>query len=70
MAKKKRFKRGELLQDQYSAKIYIYVKRAKVNEAHVVELNEHGDPTNFIVINTKNLGPVKSIPETFKSISI
>lgn len=70
MAKKKRFKRGELLQDQFSAKIYIYVKRAKANEAHVVELNEHGDPINFVVVKTKDLGPVKLIPETFKSISI
>ena len=70
MAKKKKFKRGELLQDHSSGKIYIYVKRAKANEAHMVELNEHGDPVNFIVIKTKDLGPVKSIPETFKSISI
>lgn len=70
MAKKKRFRRGELLQDHCSGKIYIYIKLAKTNEAHVVELNDHGDPINIVVAKTKDLGPVKMIPETFKSISI
>lgn len=70
MTKKKKFRRGELLQDSSSGKIYIYVKRARANEAHVVELDQNGDPIDFIVIKTNELGPVKLIPETFKGINI
>lgn len=69
MAKRNRFKRGQLLQDPKDNSIYIFVKR-KSNKLHLVKLDEYGNPIELALLDSNNLGPVKIIPETFKSIEI
>ena len=70
MIKKKRFRRGNVLQDQCTGKIYIYVKRIDNKKAHLIQLDQYGDPIGMVIQETKNLGPVLLVPETFKSIEI
>lgn len=69
MGKKNSFKRGQLVQDIESETIYIFVKRIR-NKVHLVELNSFGEPIELVLSEMKRLGTVKTIPETFKSISI
>lgn len=70
MTKKKKFKRGQLLQDQQTNTIYIYVKSFGSNKAYLLELDQHGDPVKLVIENTKYLGLVVSVPTNFKSIEI
>lgn len=69
MAKRNRFKRGQLLQDPKDNSIYIFVKR-KSNKLHLVKLDEYGNPIDLVLLDSNCVGPVKIIPETFKSIEI
>lgn len=70
MTKKKKFKRGQLLQDQQTHKIYIYVKSFGNNKAYLLELDQHGDPVKLVIESTTYLGLVVSVPKNFKSIEI
>lgn len=69
MAKKNSFRKGQLVQHIESETIYIFIKRMR-DKAHLVELNTNGDPIELVVTETKYLSTVKTIPESFKSISI
>lgn len=69
MAKKSRFKRGQLLQNLEDNIIYIFIKH-KSNKLHLVKLDEYGNPIELVLLDSNCVGPVKIIPETFKSIEI
>lgn len=70
MKRSKRFKRGELLQNQCTGAIYIYVKSAGNRKVYLVELDEYGQPIELITLDAKYIGPLKLIPETFKQITL
>lgn len=69
MAKRKGFKRGQLVQQSGEGAIYIFVKRIG-KKCHVVELDEFGNPIQLTILAAEQLGPIKKIPENFKSIQI
>lgn len=69
MAKRNKFNRGQLVQDIENSIIYIFIKR-KRDKVHLMELDSYGEPVQLVVTEIKRLGPIKTIPETFKSISI
>lgn len=68
MKRKISFKRGQLVQDNENT-IYIFVKK-NGDRSHLVELNALGDPVELVLLETQYIGPLKNIPETFKSIDI
>lgn len=68
MAKTKRFKRGQLVQDDSNV-IYIYVKRNRLTSS-VIKLDETGAPVEVCEVESKTLGNLKQIPQGFISIQI
>lgn len=70
MAKIKKFKRGQLIQNLENGTIYIFLKRFKTDRAHLIELDNNGDPVELVLLETKYLDKLKTIPETFTGIEI
>jgi len=69
MAKRKGFKRGQLVQQSGEGVIYIFIKRIG-KKCHLVELDEFGNPIQLTILPAEHLGPIKTIPKNFISIQI
>lgn len=69
MAKKKRFKLGQLLQ-HVDGRIFIFLKYGPPKTVHVVEMDNFGEAVGLTVIEHRYLQIAKDFPETFKGINI
>lgn len=67
MAKVK-YKRGQVVQDDAGG-LFLFVKRSG-KTAHLVELDEYGNPSAITTRNVAVLGKPKHIPETFIAFDI
>ena len=69
MAKRTKFKRGQLVQHVEDGRIFIFIKYWMKN-SHLVELNNFGDPMGIVLIENKYLDIPKKFPETFNVILV
>jgi hypothetical protein len=70
MTKNKKFKKGQLVQHIDDGRLFIFVKYAAPKRAHLVELDNYGDPVGIILTEHRYLETPKKYPDTFKIVLI